>query len=96
MGRVRAPPCHHLTQNPGPARLPNGIGERHILHASEEVPGHPLGFPPILPYAPNFRELRLGEVRRIPLLGNSVNKAYSTTSLGQAVARSWRADTRPT
>src|SRR5215216_2444204 len=35
------------------------------------------------------------ELRRIPLLGTSVNKAYSTT-LGRAVARSWRTDTRPT
>src|SRR5215211_2263855 len=91
MGRVRAPPCHHLTQNPGPARLPNGMGERHILHASEEVPGHPLGFPrssPMLRTSElcikrkfNFGESPKGEVRRIPIPRTRVNKG---TKKGQS------------
>jgi len=74
MGRVRAPPCHHLRQNPGPARLPNGIGERHILHASEGVRRHPLGFPRSSPMLrtsenaqnANFAKTAFSEVRHSP------------------------------
>ena len=45
MGRVRASPSRDLTQNSCPASLPNSIGERHILHLSDEVSGHSLGIP---------------------------------------------------
>src|SRR5215207_496882 len=44
-GRGTRPPCRHVIQNPAPAHPPHGIGERHILHLSEEVPGHLLGIP---------------------------------------------------
>jgi hypothetical protein len=74
MGMVRAQPRHHFTQNLGPARPPNGIGELHIFHLLEEVPGHPLGIrrSPTLRTSENavnanFAESPKGEVRRIPL-----------------------------
>ena len=66
MGRLRAPPCRHLTQHRHSSRLPNSIAELHISRIADEETGHLLRTP-YPPYDPNFVELRHGEVRRINL-----------------------------
>jgi hypothetical protein len=45
-----------------------------------------VGVPNLWLSTPNFRELRRGEVRRIPLLGTWVNKELSTFSEGMYAA----------